>query len=102
MAKQGIKPVNKSVMMLKIVLIAIFFSRDLSYVLKELETRAELRKFAGITNVPSDEDLSRFISQFSDKQFINLVLMVLNCISRPRRRGRAWIVVDSTDIQVDL
>lgn len=89
-------------MILKIVLIAIFFSRNISYVLKELETRPELGKFAGINNVPSDEDISKFLYQFSDEQFINLVLMVLNTISRPRGRGRARIVVDSTDIQVDL
>lgn len=102
MAKQGMKPVGKSVMLLKIALIAIFFSRNLSDVLKELETRPELCNFADIRVVPSVDDLSRFMSQFSDDQFVDVVLMILNHISRPRRRGRAWIVVDSTDIQVDL
>ncbi|MBM4240231.1 MAG: transposase [Euryarchaeota archaeon] len=70
--------------------------------MKELETRPKLKKFAGITSVPSDDELSRFLSQFSDDQFINLVLMVLNTISQSRRRKKAWIVVDSTDIQLDL
>jgi hypothetical protein len=28
--------------------------------------------------------------------------MTLNTISQPRRRNKAWIIVDSTDIQVDL
>jgi len=42
------------------------------------------------------------MSQFNDEQFINLVLMVLNTISQPRRRSKAGIIIDSTDIQVDL
>jgi len=52
--------------------------------------------------VPSDNELPRFLSQFSDDQFINLILMVLNTISQSKRRKKAWIVLDSTDIQLDL
>lgn len=101
-AKQGIIPVKKAIIMLKIVLISIYFSKDVSYVLKELKSRSELRKFANIGHVPDDIELSRFLSQFSEEQFINLVLMILNTIYKPRRRRKAWIVVDSTDIQLDL
>lgn len=101
-AKQGIKPVNKATIMLKIVLISIYFSKDISYVLKESKNRPELRKFANIGQVPDDIELSRFISQFNDEQFINLVLMILNTISQPRRHRKAWIIVDSTDIRLDL
>jgi hypothetical protein len=99
MARQGIKPLNKSVKMLKMVLIAISFSRDVSFVLNQLEERSDLRKFAKIGKVPSNDELSRFMSQFTDKQFINLVL---NTISQPRRRNKAWIIINSTDIQLDL
>ena len=88
--------------MLKILFLAIFFTEDICYVLKELNHRSELRKFAGINKVPTEAELSRFISRFSDDQFINMALMILNTISTPRRRGKAWIVVDSTDIQLDL
>ncbi len=102
LARQGIKPLNKSVKMLKVVLIVIFFSRDVLFVLKELEERSKLQKFVKITEVPSNDELSRFMSQFSDEQFINLVLMVLNTISQPKRRNKARIIIDSTDIQVDL
>lgn len=51
MANEGIKPVKKSVNMLKILILAIFFSKDVSYVLKELKQRAELREFVSISNV---------------------------------------------------
>jgi len=43
MAKQGIVPVNRAGLMFKIVLIAMFFSVDISYVVSELQKRGELR-----------------------------------------------------------
>ncbi len=44
--KKGIKPAGKSVVMIKIVILAIFFSKDISYVLKELKQRPELMKIS--------------------------------------------------------
>jgi len=41
-ARQGLKPLNKFVKILKVVLIAIFFARDVSFVLNELEDQYEL------------------------------------------------------------
>ena len=83
LAKNGIKPLNKSVRMLKVINMAIFFSVDVSFVLNELENKSELRKFAEIYEIPSNDELSRFISQFSGIQFINLVLMILNTRFQP-------------------
>jgi hypothetical protein len=83
MAKKGIKPVNKSVNMLKILNLAIFFSADISYVLKELKRRRELRDFTGINTVRTEYDLIRFISGLSDEQFIEMVLKFLNVICKP-------------------
>ena len=50
MAKQGISPVNLAGTMF--VLIAIFFSVDISYVISELLKRAELRRFAKLVEIP--------------------------------------------------
>ncbi len=44
--------------MLKIVLIAIFFSRDVSFVLKKVKERSELLKFLKIINFPLNDELS--------------------------------------------
>lgn len=102
LAKNGMKPLNKSVRMLKVIIMAIFFSVDVSFVLNELEKRSELCKFAEIYEIPSNDELSRFMSQFSSIQFINIVLMILNTRFKPRRHNKSRIIVDSTDIQVDL
>lgn len=48
MAKQRITPVNMAGVMFKVVLIAMFFGVDISYVVEELNRRMELRRFAKV------------------------------------------------------
>jgi len=38
--------------MFRVMIISMFFSVDVSYVLRELLEREELRKFAGVEDVP--------------------------------------------------
>ena len=99
MAKQGISPVNLAVF--KIVLIAIFFSVDISYVISELLKRAELRRFAKLVEIPEAKDIYRFLARFDEKQFIGLVLGVLGSICVKRGRNKV-LIVDSTDVSLDL
>lgn len=102
LARQGMKPVPRAALMLRIVLIAMFFSLKISYVLKELKNRVALRKFARIVVVPTPQQLYSFLGKFTVDQFLQLVLGVLNLFSTPRRRGRSTLLVDSTEIRVDL
>jgi len=101
MAKQGISPVNLAGTIFKIVLIAIFFSVDISYVISELLKRAELRRFAKLVEIPEAKDIYRFLARFDEKQFIGLVLGVLGSICVKRGRNRV-LIVDSTDVSLDL
>ena len=101
MAKQGISPVNLAGAMFKIVLIAIFFSVDISYVISELQKREELRRFAKLVEIPEAKDIYRFLSRFSEEQFIGFVLGVLSSICLKRGRNRV-LIVDSTDVPLDL
>jgi len=80
MAKQGISPVNLAGTMFKIVLIAMFFSVDIPYVISELLKRAELRRFAKLVEIPEANDIYRFLGRFDEKQFIGLVIGVLGSI----------------------
>jgi len=57
MARQGIKPLNKSMKMLKLVLIAIFSSKNVSFVLNQLEERAELQKLVKFLQMMNYQDL---------------------------------------------
>jgi hypothetical protein len=54
MAKQGIKPAVKAGIMFKVVLLALFFSHYISYVVSQIKNREDLRNFTGIVDVPFD------------------------------------------------
>jgi hypothetical protein len=101
MAKQGIKPVNMAGATIKIVLISMFFSVDISYVVEELNKRTELRRFANIGEIPEAKVIYRFLSRFDEKQFVNLVSGVLSSMCAKRGRNKT-ILTDSTDISIDL
>ena len=101
MAKRGIKPAYMAGAMLKIVFIAMFFSEDISYVVEEVKKRKELRGFAHMEEIPEAQNIYRFLGRFSEEQFLDVVSGVLNTICA--KRGREGVlVVDSTDITVDL
>jgi hypothetical protein len=101
LAKQGIPPVNMAGVMLKVVLIAMFFGVDISYVIDELNNRIELRRFAKMGKIPETKEIYRFMSRFREKQFVGLISGTLSAICVKRGRKRV-ILVDSTDISLDL
>jgi hypothetical protein len=101
-AKQGLKPADKAGIMFRVMIISMFFCLDISYVLRKLETREELRNFAGILDVPNADDFYRFKSRFKGGNFIKVVNGILNSQLKVKRRDKATILVDSTDLSVDL
>ena len=103
LAKHRITPVTMAGTVIRTILISMFFSVDCAYVVGELRKRTGLRKFARITDVPSVDDVYRFLSRFDEEQFISFVSGVLNslCTTRKRRRART-ILIDSSAITLDL
>jgi len=69
LAKHRITPVNMAGTVIRTILISMFFSVDCAYVVGELRKRTGLRKFARITDVPSADDVYRFLSRFDEEQF---------------------------------
>lgn len=51
---------------------------DVSYELRELNEEKELRKFVGVEDMPDVDSFYRFMSRFSENQFVKLVNGVLN------------------------
>jgi hypothetical protein len=101
MARSGLTPVDKAGVYTKIVLIAMYFSQDIAYVIRELEARKELRDFASIPEVPGTMAVSKFLSRFTAEQFIEMVLQVLNSVCKNRKRDKT-VLADCTDITLDL
>jgi hypothetical protein len=79
MAKRGIEPVDMTGVMLKIILIAMFFSVDISYVVAELKRRKELRCFAQVGEIHEAQKIYRFIVGFVSG-VLNLICVKTNII----------------------
>ncbi|GCC10305.1 hypothetical protein IPdc08_00328 [archaeon] len=92
MSKSGLKPLKQAGVYTKIVLIAMYFSLDISYVVRELNSREELRNFAGIVKVPRTATLYSFLSKFTAEQFVEMVLKVLNTICQNQNKDNTVIV----------
>jgi len=54
--------------MFRVMIISMFFSVDVSYVLRELLREEELRKFIGVEDVP--DSFHSFMSRFSENQIL--------------------------------
>lgn len=101
-ARNEIKPVKNSVIVFKIVLMSMFFSTDISYIVNEVERSFKLRKSLGFNNVPKTDQIYEFLSRFSQKQILEFVIKTLNKEFKPIKRGIRTILIDGTDIQVDM
>lgn len=98
----GIKPLGKAVKILKIVLLSMFFSCDIAYIVNELKNRKRLRQFLMIDEIPEANEIYRFLSEFDPDQFVEMTLKILNSICSGRNRGKTTIITDSTDVCVDI
>lgn len=102
LSQYEILPLEKSIPALKIVLMSMYFRLEISYVVRELEDKKKLRKFMRIKSVPSEDEVYSIMSSFDPKQFINFVIGLLNNVCSRRKRGLSQIIIDSTDIDLDL
>ena len=103
MARQGILPLEKAGSILRILFISMYFSQDITFVLKELGKRDELRNFAPVTTLPSASIIYQFISKFDEKQFVLMISDILNSLCKqPTRRKKRKIIVDGLAIPLDL
>ena len=93
----------KAIPVLKIVATSMFFSTKISHVVSELKQRKELREFLEIReeDVPEESYVYTFLSKFSLNGFINMILRILNSITKKRQRNTR-IIIDCTDVSVDV
>lgn len=103
MAKAGLTPVANTGSILRLMLMALFFSVDITYMVDELRNRAELRRFAHIVHIPSADTVYRFISSINEDQFVGLInaLLRTECMNPRWHKNRTYLI-DSTAITLDL
>jgi len=102
LARNKITPVNKAIEFLKIIILAMFFELEISYAVSELNKRYELRKFLRIDDEVKLRSVYNFMSKFESEQFINFVFSILNVNAKKRRKKTSLLILDWTDISLDL
>ena len=102
LAQYKLLPLEDSIPALKIVITSMYFCLEISYVVRELKDKRKLRKFMRIKSVPSEDEVYGIMSSFDPDQFINFVIGLLNNVCSPRKKGLSHIIIDSTDIDLDL
>jgi len=102
LAKNGITPLKRSVNILKIVMIAIFFNLEVSYVVSELNRNKKLKKQLKIQEVYSANQVYEFLSRIDERKFYEFTIKLLNSLNFKNRRGIRDVIVDGTDLQIDL
>ena len=80
LARNGIKPVDEAVIMLKILITSLFFKLELSYFVEELKNRSKLRKLLNLSEVHDIKDLYDFMAKFEEEPFRKAVEQILNFI----------------------
>jgi len=95
-------PLQKSVPAIKIVLLSMFFSCEISDAIKELEERESLRTFLKISSVPTENEIYGTLSKYEPDQFSYFVFELLNDLCPKRKKGSRNIIIDSTDINLNL
>ncbi|MDR2966489.1 MAG: transposase [Methanobacteriaceae archaeon] len=102
LAKNGISPLYRSRDVLKVIMIALFFDLDIFYTVSELNRDKKLKKQLMIDEVYSADQIYEFLSRFSEKLFYEFIIKLLNPLNFKNTRGIRNIIVDGTDIQIDL
>ena len=102
LARYKITPINKAIKILKVVVLAMFFELEISYAVSEVNKRSELREFLRIGDEVKLRSVYSFMSKFEAEQFVNFVLAILNANSKRRRKKPSTLVLDWTDISLDL
>jgi hypothetical protein len=102
LTKRGIVPLYRSIPAIKIVLLSMFYSCEISYAIKELEERESLRAFLKISSVPTENEIYGVLSKYEPEEFACSVFELLNELCPKRKSGSRGIIVDSTDINLNL
>jgi len=101
-SKFGIKPLDMTITVLKIVIISMCFGTDITFVISELKAKTSLREFTGVYNVPDAKEVYQLLSKFTVEQFVDMVLRVVNTVCGKRKSGKIMIIGDTTNLTVNI
>ena len=81
---------------------SLFFNYPLSRVIDELNNKEELRKFAGILEVPEETQVSEYFSRFDIVKYYKMVNSFLKRYFKPHKKIKDEYIVDATPVDCDI
>ncbi|AKB46564.1 transposase, putative [Methanosarcina sp. Kolksee] len=80
----------------------MFFSFEISYTIKELKEKESLRNFLKISLVPTENEVYGILSKYEPQEFNAFVFELLNDLCPKRKSVSRGIIIDSTDMNLNL
>lgn len=102
LARNGLNNIKNHQIMLKIILLSIFYQLDVSYVHNEIIGHSKLRKFLDIDEMLSLKQIREIYHRYDESKYLELALKTLNKMSFKEIRRIDTIILDSTSITLDL
>ena len=87
---------------LKIFFMHAFFSYPISGVVDELNRQSSLRNFAGISEVPSENQVYEYFSRYGPKTYCEIANAILRKLYRPRKTRKDIYITDATPVKCDI
>ena len=98
----GITKRSTFVIYLKIFFMHIFFSYRISDVVNELNRSSKLRKFAGISEVPNENQVYEYLSRYDPETYCKIVNSILRKFFKPHKRRKDVYITDATPVECDI
>ena len=102
LASFGFKNLDKQVFTFKIIFISMFFGLDIPFILSELESKENLRKYFNISEVLSADQVYKIFSLQNQEKLMKALNRILNSRNRVKRRGKKTFIVDATPVDLDF
>jgi len=102
LARNGMKPINRTIKAIKVRIIGMFFDVDIKYVVNEINNSPELRKQWRFKSTLDYNELSKHYSKLDSEQILEFVIKFINKQFIKGERGRKTIIIDGTPIILDI
>ena len=80
----------------------MFFGLDIPFILSELESKENLRKYFNISEVLSADQVYKIFSLQNPEKLMKTLNRILNSRNRVKRRGKKTFIVDATPVDLDF
>jgi hypothetical protein len=102
LGRNDFKNINNHQTLIKLLLLSMFFKKDVSDVYNQVNTKSRLSKFLNIDDLLSLKQYRELYTRNRHVKYLELTLKTLNKLQFKRIRHIRTIVLDSTSITLDL